>query len=291
MEVTRIRFHTTKYGPELLVDAAWTREMPTFLRAGPHVLDFYDILLVTAGRGAFVLDGHRHVVAPRRVLFTTPGQVRQWEVRGLNGLCLFFPAVFLDQFFNDRLFLHRLPYFHVPESQGSLRLSGAGFASLRRPLLAMRRELHRLKPDSEHLLRALLYEVLVTLSRLYRRQRASGPAGLPHPVMLRFRELVEREAMRQHDVAHYARQLAVSPGHLNVLSHRHLGRSAKAVITDRLSVQARRMLLYSTLSVAQVGYALGFRDPSYFTRFFRRENGRSPSAFRQMAGSDKGESG
>ena len=101
----------------------------------------------------------------------------------------------------------------------------------------------------------------------------------------------EREAMRQHGVAHYARQLAVSPGHLNVLSHRHLGRSAKAVITDRLSVQARRMLLYSTLSVAQVGYALGFRDPSYFTRFFRRENGRSPSAFRQMAGSDKGESG
>jgi AraC-like DNA-binding protein len=282
MPVTRIRFHATKYGPELLVDAAWTREMPTFLHPEPHVLDFYDILLVTAGRGAFLLDGYRHKVAPRRVLFTTPGQVRQWDVQGLNGLCLFFPAVFLEQFFSDPLFLHRLPYFGVPGSQGSLRLSDATSEEVRRLLLAMRKELHRLRPDSEHLLRARLYEVLVMLSRLYRRQRGEQAATSPNPLALRFREMVEREAARHHGVAHYARELAVSPGHLNVICRRHLGRSAKAVIAERLSVQARRLLLYSELSTAQVGYRLGFGDPSYFARFFRRENGQTPSGFRRQ---------
>ena len=281
MSVTRVRFHATKYGPELLIDTAWTREMPTFLRPEPHVLDFYDILLITGGTGWFWLDGYRHRVAPHRVLFTTPGQIRRWKVQGLNGLCLFFPAAFLGEFFNDSLFLHRLPYFHVPESQGSLNLSGSAAGNLRRRLLAMRRELRPLKPDSAHLLRARLYEVLITLSRSFSRQRRSTALPKPHALTLRYRELVERDASQHHDVRHYARELGVSPGHLNVLCHHHLGRGAKAVIAERLSVQARRLLLYSDRSSAQVGYALGFRDPSYFGRFFRRENARSPAAFRQ----------
>ena len=281
MGVTRVRFHNTKYGPEVLVDTAWTREMPTFLRLEPHTLDFYDILLVTAGTGWFWLDGHRHVVAPHRVLFTTPGQIRRWKVRGLDGLCLFFPAVFLEEFFNDSLFLHRLPYFHVPESLGSLRLSAAAAGALRRRLLAMRRELRPLRPDSAHLLRARLYELLITLSRSFSRQRRGLVKPEPHALMLRYRELVEREVSHHHDVQHYARELGVSPGHLNVLCHHHLGRGAKDVVAERLSVQARRLLLYSDRSAAQVGFALGFRDPSYFARFFRRENGRSPSEFRR----------
>lgn len=282
MSVTRVRFHTTKYGPELLIDTAWTREMPSFLRLEPHTLDFYDILLVTAGTGWFWLDGHRHVVAPHRVLFTTPGQIRRWKVTGLNGLCLFFPAAFLEEFFNDSLFLHRLPYFHVPESQGSLRLSGSAAGQLRRRLLAMRRELRPLRSDSAHLLRARLYEVLITLSRSFIRQRRRTMLPSPNALTLGYRELVEREAPHHHGVQYYARQLGVSPGHLNVLCHQHLGRGAKEVIEERLSVQARRLLLFSDRSAAQVGYALGFRDPSYFARFFRRENGRSPGAFRKQ---------
>jgi AraC family transcriptional activator of pobA len=92
---------------------------------------------------------------------------------------------------------------------------------------------------------------------------------------------VEREAFRRHDVRYFARELGVSPGHLNVLCRHHLGRGAKDVLAERLSVEARRLLLYSDRSAAQVGYTLGFSDPSYFARFFRRENGRSPTAFRQ----------
>ena len=84
-------------------------------------------------------------------------------------------------------------------------------------------------------------------------------------------------------VADYTRELAVSPGHLNALCKRHLGRSAKAVIQDRLLTEARRLLLYSEDSAARIGHALGFEDPSYFTRFFHRTARRSPTAFRAEA--------
>src|SRR5688500_11243279 len=88
-----VDFHRTKYGPELLVDSAWVHDMPTFLRdERPHALSFFDIMLITRGRGWFWLDAHRYRVRAGSVLFTSPGQVRRWEVAGLDGLCVFFPA-------------------------------------------------------------------------------------------------------------------------------------------------------------------------------------------------------
>ncbi len=281
--IARVDFHRTKYGPELLVDAAWVSEMPAFLHPGPHALTFYDILLITRGRGWFWLDGEPHRVRPHRVLFTSPGQVRRWGVAGLEGLCLFFPAAFLDEFFNDTHFLHRLPFFHVSAAAAALDLSPRAAGTLRRLLLGMRAELVPPRADSAHLLRARLYEALVTLARAYAAAKGVAEAQTPNRQALRFRELVEREAGRWHRVAEYGRALAVSPGHLNALAHRFLGRSAKSVIVERLEVEARRRLLYSEESVARIGHALGFRDPSYFTRFFRRAAGRAPSEFRREA--------
>jgi AraC family transcriptional activator of pobA len=278
--IERVDFHRTKYGPEMLIDAAWVREMPTFLRHGPHALTFYDILLVTRGLGSFRLDAHRYPVRPGAVFFTSPGQVRQWKVRGLDGLCLFFPAVFLEEFFQDALFLHRLPYFHAPDGRAVLRLTPTKAAHLRKRLLAMRRELRSLRDDSVHLLRARLYEVLVALARDYSAALRLPSARAPNRIALRFHELVERDFRRLHHAADYARQLVVSPGYLNTLSRRHLGRNAKGVIQDRLVVEARRLLLYSDESAARVAYALGFKDPSYFARFFRRATGWSPAGFR-----------
>ena len=92
---SRIGSHRTKHGREILIDIAWIHEMPTFIHSEPHWLGFYDITLITRGTGWFWLDGHRYHVTPGQVLFTTPGQIRRWEVTGLDGICLFFPATFL----------------------------------------------------------------------------------------------------------------------------------------------------------------------------------------------------
>lgn len=280
----RVTFLRTKYGPEVLVDVDWVGRMPTFLRdSGPHVLDFYDILLVTRGRGSFWLDSRRLPVRPGQVLFTSPGEVRRWDAEDLEGLCLFFPALFLEEFFHDPLFLHRLPYFHVAGGAPALQLAPAAVQRLRRGLSAMRGELRSLRGDSSHLLRARLYETLITLRRLYASAHGDDRPREPHPLAVRYGQAVERDATRSHRVADYARELGVSAGHLNALCRRHLGQSAKQVIRERLLAQARRLLLYSEESAAGVGYALGFQDPSYFTRFFRSATGRTPSAFRSGA--------
>lgn len=279
--IAEVHFARTKYGPELLIDTAWVHDMPTFIRESrPHRLSFYDILLVTRGRGALWLDDRRLAVSPGVVLFTTPGEVRRWRVRGLDGLCLFFTGSFIEEFFRDPLFLYRLRFFHQPAGPHRLLLPRGAATDLRRRLESMAGEIRRLGPDTEHLLRARLYEVLMMLNRRLDARPGGSVPGADHPTVFRFRQLIEERFARERSCAGYARALSVSPGHLNALAHRFLGRSAKAVILDRVLVEARRLLRYTDQPAKQVAWALGFADPAYFARYFRRQTGRSPLEYR-----------
>lgn len=274
-----IEFHRTKYGRELLIDVIRTARVKSFETHGaPHVLSFYEIFLATGGRGTLLLDGRTYKVRPGAVFFTSPGQPRQWQVRNLDGLCLFFTAAFVEDFFKDPLFLFSLPYFHRDGGDLHLGLKPKEAAMLAERLRAMQREIHKLRADSPHALRAALYETLIQLSR------ACGDRGEEAPrenaTALRLRSLIERHFREHHRPAEYARRLRITVGHLNHLSRRHLGRTAGVVIRERLALEAKRQLVHTDASAAEVGYGLGFKDPAYFARFFRRATGQSPTTFR-----------
>lgn len=281
-DIERIDFHKTKYGQELLVDCRAVSEMPAFIVDRPHAISFYDIILVTRGRGVFSLDATPYRVQPNTIICTTPGQIRNWQVPKLDGICLFFPALFLEEFFQDASFLYRLPFFHGRPGDAARRLTSAEARRIRAKMSAMRAEIIRLKRDSVHLLRALLYETLIMLARAYAPHEEFGDRSVSQ-LALRYRDAVQRHATRRHSVADYARDLAVSPGHLNTICKRHLGRGAKEVIEEQLVVEARRLLLYSDETASRVAVRLGFKDASYFGRFFRRVNGCTPSEFRARA--------
>jgi len=99
-----------------------------------------------------------------------------------------------------------------------------------------------------------------------------------------FVDLVEQHHKEQWTVAHYAGALGISAPHLNALCKRYAGRPAKRLIHDRLLLAARRALAYTDHTVAAIARDLGFADPSYFSRFFRRAENTTPSRFRRQAG-------
>lgn len=273
-------FDRRKYGRHLLIDVGWVHELRGFIIGEPHSLGFFDVILVTRGTGWFWLDSHRHAVRPGAVFFTTPGQVRRWNTKQLDGICLFFEDVFIKEFLQDDAFLHRLPYFHADPAHAALSLAPAAARGFRARLAAMRRELAHYRRDSIDLLRAQLHETLIVLAREYAAAHRLAPQRPTHRVVSRFMELVERDAARRHRIADYAAELAVTPGHLSVLCTQYAGQRAKRLLDSVLASRARRMLLYTDESAARVGASLGFEDPSYFSRFFRRETGQTPKEFR-----------
>lgn len=100
-------------------------------------------------------------------------------------------------------------------------------------------------------------------------------------IFLAFCDLVEAHFHAHWTLTEYARHLSVTESRLNDVSRRSAGLSSKEVVHERLLQEAKRLLRFSDEPVSALGYRLGFADPAYFSRFFGRRAGMSPSAFRE----------
>lgn len=139
---------------------------------------------------------------------------------------------------------------------------------------------------------ACLELILVVAGRCLARDAAEQqrPDGA-HALAERFRSLVQVEDVRRGALPIYARALGVSVDQLSRACRGAAGRSPLQLLHDNLMDEAKRRLLYTCMSVQEVGYSLDFKDPAYFTRFFTRRVGCSPSAFRRRAQADLHRSG
>ncbi|QQN73534.1 helix-turn-helix domain-containing protein [Croceicoccus sp. YJ47] len=129
---------------------------------------------------------------------------------------------------------------------------------------------------------ALTLQLLVQCTRSVAADR-TGISVAPSraaELVARYRELVERRFAFREPVAAHAAALHVSESALRDACARVAGKSPARIQDDRSLLEAKRLLIYSHLSIAEVGYALGFADPAYFSRFFRRNEGDTPSRFR-----------
>lgn len=99
----------------------------------------------------------------------------------------------------------------------------------------------------------------------------------------RFRALVDARFPERVPVETYAGQLGISAGQLTRLTREVLGRSALDVVNARILHEAQRELVYGGFSIKQIADQLGFADEAYFGRFFKKQTGRTPSAFRSEA--------
>lgn len=105
---------------------------------------------------------------------------------------------------------------------------------------------------------------------------------LPGTIAMHFLRAVEVRLREHWTVARYARELGVSPDRLNTTVRRTTGRPPLALIHERIVREANALLGSSTLQIAEIADQLGYADPSYFSRFYKRVTGRSPNQYRQF---------
>jgi AraC family transcriptional activator of pobA len=112
---------------------------------------------------------------------------------------------------------------------------------------------------------------------------ASASLSRSRQLVNRFRQLLEVHVRSGLSVAGYAQALRVSEAQLRNACLAATGQPPIQLIHARLLLEAKRQLVYTTLPVRKVAYALGFEDPAYFTRFFTRRAGVSPRGYRARA--------
>ncbi|MBO0346132.1 helix-turn-helix domain-containing protein [Roseibium limicola] len=126
--------------------------------------------------------------------------------------------------------------------------------------------------------RSLLNFVLVLLFE----QPASPPAADSTTgfSLVQFKGLVEENFRQQRGAEFYASEMGLSVARLNRFCRLFLDRTASQAVRDRLMLEAKRLLTFSNQSVQEIAFDLGYEDPAYFSRSFRKDIGRSPQEFR-----------
>lgn len=137
---------------------------------------------------------------------------------------------------------------------------------------------------------ANLQLLFLSLARLRHEQHhANAPTNEDAALFGRFRSLIE-DSYREHwSMTRYTRDLGITEKRLAAACRTVVDRTPLELIHDRLIVEAKRSLLYTSMSISEVAYSLGFEDPAYFSRFFTRQAGVAPRVFQSAGMAPSGE--
>lgn len=287
VRLPEVRFENarlTALGIEPMTLAALKRKVSARRLAAAKRVDFYMLMLVTGGVGRHTVDFVDWPLAEGSLLVVQPGQVQQWHP---------------DDDFSARLVLiapntlpHRsglslpreLEALRLDEWQPCIRLDAAGRTMIESGLQQLWRDFDQF--DGDELSIALIrHQLMSLLLRIARQQRRIAEATVGAPADRRiyrmFLQALEADFPRHHALQDYAERLGYSASTLSRACRAAEGRAAKEVIDRRVALEAQRLLVHGTGSVAEIAHQLGFSEATNFVKFFRRVLGVTPADFRR----------
>lgn len=166
-------------------------------------------------------------------------------------------------------------------------LAGEGEVTRLSALCADMREEGLLAREGYRLaMRALLALIAIEVVRLAVSRARSGTVTLTRADahVEELRRLLEQHFRKERLISFYAEKLAMTPDRLNDHVKRATGVTAGHLIRQRVLTEAKRQLVFTSQAIHEIAYDLAFSDPSHFTRFFRKQTGMTPQAFREGRG-------
>lgn len=161
-----------------------------------------------------------------------------------------------------------------------MQISEGSFGKCLDLLCGMEQEFGQLQNDSNHLIRSLLYQLLVILNRYYANVYNVQRDTSIHSDFYRFRSLLEKKFVNDRSVEAYSKMLNISSGFLNKICRQFSGLSAQQMIHYKLISEIKKQL-YQNKSAKEISYDFGFSDPSNFNRFFKKLTGITPQQYRK----------
>jgi len=239
-------------------------------------------LFVAKGRGIVRLEAEVWRVVPPTLVMIPTGVVHSMEFEPQTDGFVITAA---DSYIRERMrddpamieLKDRLGYFCLDANSSETQALADAFQSLASEFVWHGRA--RRSAIMAHFTR-----ILVSLERLHHAQVEKSPWRMPNrnlDIVHRFREFVETYFRDDRPLTFYADQLHVTHARLNIACRAIAGKSASKILFDRIILEAKRNLLYTSLPIAMVGQNVGLADPAYFCRFFTKRTGISPSAFRE----------
>jgi AraC family transcriptional activator of pobA len=245
----------------------------------PHRKDYYMLVFVKQGSSRHWVDMIPYTLKPETFYFSVPHQIHVKEQsQPMMGTMLCFTDEFLA--IEENQLLKQLPIIQNLQNGHELELNAENVQFIEDVMVKMVNEYREKHNWRNGMLLSYLRILAIYISRLYTKQFPDNESIADRVLLKKFRGLINEKFTRLHDVASYANQLFITPGHLSEVIKYQSGKSAIEHIHDRLILEAKRLLFHTESSIKEIAYQLGFEDASYFNRFFKRIAQQTPVEYR-----------
>jgi AraC-like DNA-binding protein len=251
--------------------------------ASPQRPGFHLLMLFTAGSGDHFLDFRRVRCKAGTLVHARPGQVQQFVLgQKLEADVLLFTSEFILPAFSaaEGAAFGSLIDDVVPEDATDLRPDA--LESVGSVMSAIKRGYVNADGSklSAIILQHLLYAMLLTIAGYYVKCDAPTMTDSGSRTFQKFRQAVDAKFIQTRSVKDYAEAIGCSAKSLRRACMMACGSSPKALIEQRLILEAKRLLAHTGLTVEAIAAEVGFSEPTNFVKFFRRHGGMRPLDFR-----------
>lgn len=280
------KYHLHKAHPEKLqfelYDLKEYRARSGAMAAKAHSHSYYQIIWFFNAGGTHSIDFNTYPIVKNTMLFISKDQIHAFDdTLDIEGWLIHFNEGFFMHtdvaiFLKHNVFKNTVNPCYSIDFKTAIGVSN--YIGLIQEELKNRERF-----GYEETIRFLLKAMLIAMERMHQRDN-SKQVKLTSQYELQlftFKELLETNYMNGFSVSKYASLLHVSPKTLTNITKAMVGKSPGKLIAERIILEAKRLLTFTSLQIAEIAFKLGFDDVSYFVRYFKRNVGISPGKYRE----------
>ena len=249
----------------------------------PHRHNYYTIIWSLQATGKHIIDFKEYPILPNDIFFVSPEQVHQVITNlGSTGFVILFTPEFLEKNSIRNDFISNLKLFQTSDETPPLQLNAPMTATLKTFADRMLEAFHNREEMYLETIGAYLKLFLIECNGHCSLFSGTNTQSVEVGKMLvkNFKIVVEKNYMKWHQVKEYADALNITPNYLNEVIRSSVNVTAKDFIQNRIILEAKRKLIFTDKNGKEIGFDLGFEDPSHFSKFFKSNTGMAMQEFK-----------
>ncbi|WP_405400800.1 AraC family transcriptional regulator [Maribacter sp. Asnod2-G09] len=250
----------------------------------PHSHNFYLCVLFTKGTGTHEIDFNSYTIEPGMVFFLKPGQIHFWKFDTKpEGFIFFHSQEFYELKYLDHT-LSSFPFYYSNQNPPFLQLSTEKLVDISIHFTELYKEYRENNILREAKITNLINYIYIELTRVYTADVTIEKLGSTSyaQILEQLETLINIHFYSQKLPKFYASQLNITTKHLNRVVQKTINKTTSQLISERILLEAKRLIVHSSDNLAGIANTLEFSDYAYFSKFFKSKIGMTPMEFRKM---------
>lgn len=245
----------------------------------PHRHNSYVLVFFTKGSGTHEIDFDTFSIGPGSVFFLQPGQMHHWDLsEDIDGFVVFYSQEIYNLYFGQKT-IDEYPFYFSVNNKPEIIFDVAESKAILPYFTSLITENQGNQLMKQDKIMNLLDIIHIEIARKYTEVHLHEVHAYNMKIK-NFEMLLGKHFKTEKMPSFYASQLHITLKHLNRICNEILNKTTTEMITDRVILEAKRMLMDKNSSVNEIATELGYDDYSYFTRLFKKHVGMTPTAFR-----------